>query len=364
MRIKKYIKLSIREYLNKHILSSDMVLEATAKEIKTKYYPNIDMYDFNKIVSSDILTSNLENGKVGKYAKWLLKLYSTYNLDLSNLDKANEYISIFDKLLKANKIDNKDINSYESLDDMYDVINKHLNDDPISNKAKISKIKKSAKKIYEDGRFLVIKPLTYESSCYYSKGTKWCTTDKHKYDEYTSMGSLYIIIDKTKRNELGDLTKYIISFEAKEFKYANNEEINFNINPEIKELIKKLVKILKIKPMDLVKIPGYIKFIDNPSEEIQLAAVKRHPESIQDIQNPTEKVQLFVVQKNGMLISGIDNPSKEVQLAAIKQNPEAKKYINLSHEEKNNMEIKHYKFLLDSGIITQREYDDFINYLK
>jgi hypothetical protein len=33
-----------------------------------------------------------------------------------------------------------------------------------------------------------------------------------------------------------------------------------------------------------------IKFIDNPSEEVQLAAVKKLGSSIQYIQNPSEKV--------------------------------------------------------------------------
>jgi hypothetical protein len=40
-----------------------------------------------------------------------------------------------------------------------------------------------------------------------------------------------------------------------------------------------------------------IQFIENPSEEVQLAAVKENGYSIQFIENPSERVQLAAVKK-------------------------------------------------------------------
>jgi hypothetical protein len=363
MELKKFIKTSIREYLNEQILLHNIILEATADEIKVRYYPNIPQDDFNKIINSDKVTSNLENGKVGKYAKWLLKLYSNDNLNLDDLNKIEKYLPIFDKLSKSDKTTNKDINTYNSLDDVYNVINSYLDSNKtISKGDEIRKTKEKAKKIdINDNRFIVIQPLTKQASCYYGKGSQWCTssnTSDNKFDEYISLGPLYIIMDKSKRNDVGDYAKYKIHFQKGEFKDDNNQEVNFKKNPEIKEAIKKLIKVIKINPMDLVNYKSMnIMFIDNPSEEVQLNAVTTTPFTIKYIQNPSEQVQLAAVKQNGLTIADIDNPSEEVQQAAIKQNPNSIKFINITNDKKKKEELKHLEDMLKNGYITQNEFN-------
>src|SRR5574344_1845703 len=59
-----------------------------------------------------------------------------------------------------------------------------------------------------------------------------------------------------------------------------------------------------------------LKFIKNPSEEVQLEAVKQNGLAIQYIVNPSEEVQLEAVKQNGLAIQYIDNPSEEAQLLA------------------------------------------------
>jgi hypothetical protein len=69
----------------------------------------------------------------------------------------------------------------------------------------------------------------------------------------------------------------------------------------------------------LYKNGKLIKFIDNPSEEVQLAAVKKLGSSIQYIQNPSEKVQLAVIEQDPYSIRFIENTSGKVkQLARSK----------------------------------------------
>ena len=70
-----------------------------------------------------------------------------------------------------------------------------------------------------------------------------------------------------------------------------------------------------------VKLNGHlIKYINNPSEEVQLAAINRHADAIKYIRNASEQVQLAAVKKDGQVIEYIKNPSEEVQLVAIKNN--------------------------------------------
>ena len=295
----------------------DIINEATADEIKTKYYPDITQEIFNNIVNVDKITSNLENGKIGNYAKWLLNLYKKNNLKLEDLYKAEEYLPIFDKLSKANKLEIKDINKYKSLSELYNVIADYVgNNKTISKQDEIRKEKSGSKKIYEDNRFLVIQPLTEEAACYYGKGTQWCTasTDgNNMFNSYNSIGPLYIIMDKTKRNKLGDYEKYQIHFETAQFMDSSDNDIDFGKHKELKELISKLIKHLNINEFELVKKDGFlIEFIQNPSEEVQLEAVKENGGAIQLIQNPSEEVQLEAVKENRGVIRYIKNPHPSV----------------------------------------------------
>jgi hypothetical protein len=52
--------------------------------------------------------------------------------------------------------------------------------------------------VYDDGRYFVVNPLTHDSSCYYGKGTKWCTSadTDHQFKKYNEDGKLFYILDK------------------------------------------------------------------------------------------------------------------------------------------------------------------------
>lgn len=62
-----------------------------------------------------------------------------------------------------------------------------------------------------------------------------------------------------------------------------------------------------------------IKFIENPSEEMKLAAVKDNPFAIQFVANPTEEMKLIAVKGNPWAIRHIEDPNEEVQLEAVKK---------------------------------------------
>jgi len=73
-----------------------------------------------------------------------------------------------------------------------------------------------------------------------------------------------------------------------------------------------------------------IRYIENPSEAMQLVAVKQDRCAIQYIKtqdrcairyikNPSEAVQLVAVKQNGLNIQYIENPTEDVQLVAAKQ---------------------------------------------
>jgi len=63
--------------------------------------------------------------------------------------------------------------------------------------------------------------------------------------------------------------------------------------------------------------PHNIKYINDPSEALQIAAVEQNGCAIRYIKNPSGSLQLLAVKHNGYAIEYIKNPSEAVQLAAM-----------------------------------------------
>lgn len=80
-------------------------------------------------------------------------------------------------------------------------------------------------------------------------------------------------------------------------------------------------------------IPLYIRYMSDPSEDIQLEAIKSDYRSFRYIKNPSEKAKIAAVKKNYKYIRYIKDPSKDVQLAAIKKDYMAISYIRKPRKE-------------------------------
>lgn len=195
---------------------------ATLDDIYVKYYSDIDREIFNKIVSSDPTWREDKPNKMGKFGKWLLKLWVNKKLMLEDLYKATEYLSYFVKY--NNRIEVKDINKYHSLPELYNIVKVFMDNPEIatSNSDEVRRIKEGADKVFENGEWLVIVPHTKEASCYYGKGTQWCTAaeqSNNMFDHYNSQGNLYINIRKS------DGEKFQFHFESGSFMDATDTPI-------------------------------------------------------------------------------------------------------------------------------------------
>lgn len=217
----------------------DLLFEAaTIQDIYQKYYSNIPQDIFQQIISADPTYNAEKPNKMGKYGKWLLTLYQKQNLKIEDLYKATQYLSTF---IKFNaKLQERDIMKYHSLQELYQTIEPFLkNPQQAATKAEeIRNIKEGAEKVYEDSKWLVVVPHTKEASCYYGKGTQWCTAADHSdnmFDTYNKDGFLYINILK------GTNTKYQFHFESNSFMDATDRPIKqpiaetIGLTPELVE---------------------------------------------------------------------------------------------------------------------------------
>ena len=159
-----------------------IIQEGRVDEFKSKYgqkfIPNI----LNDIIS-----------KIKpKYLTWVGKVFDSINFE-DNFPKLVEALIKFDKI--SNNLPKTDINQYQNLSELLDVINTYEN----RNRRDVKQVE-GGNVVFDDGRFFVVNPLDHKASCYYGKGTKWCTaaeTDTH-FKKYNEDGKLFYIIDRSK----------------------------------------------------------------------------------------------------------------------------------------------------------------------
>ena len=110
----------------------------------------------------------------------------------------------------------------------------------------------------------------------------------------------------------------------------------FGTNAEnYKNIIKDPIKYLtthpnlpeKLKVIIVGLKPDALRYIDNPSSEVQLAAVNRDANAIKFIRKPSLEILLYAINQNGSAIRNIKNPPLEIQLAAVRNKPYALSYI-------------------------------------
>jgi hypothetical protein len=160
---------------------SNILQESRLSDFKTKYTQKLGAENVDKIVKEI----------PPKYLEWVGKVMDSINFD-ENFVKVNEAIKIFNKIYSNLPI--TDLYQYKSAGQLLNAISEYSN----KQRRTVRKVE-GGNVVYEDERFFVVNPLTYKSSCYYGKGTKWCTasdTDS-QFNKYNIDGKLFYIIDKT-----------------------------------------------------------------------------------------------------------------------------------------------------------------------
>ena len=197
-----------------------------------KYYPNIPNDTFMELISLDPTYTGKDS--VGKYGKWLLNLFNRGKISEKDFDEIPDLLNQFTTY--RNRIQNKDLNSYKTLDDLAEILAQVVDDDSMltpSQKTKFLKRVKSGKikvdksddydVILDTPRFVVYVPNTHEASMKLGKETEWCTAHENPehYNSYTENGhKLYIIKDK----KTGERWQY--SDKTGDFLDENDEEFD------------------------------------------------------------------------------------------------------------------------------------------
>jgi hypothetical protein len=177
-----------------------------------------------KIDVIDVLAT-MDPTKSNKYLPFMIKNVSDWvewlhkEIKSETFKEMFEVIKDFEDLSQRNLLENKDIYSYESNQDIIEAVKLA--------KEKITRSevkKKETEVLFEDDRWLVVYPLSVRSSNLYGKGTKWCVSSEDNnygkyFKQYTENGVLVFVIDKT----------------VKESEYRNNDLAKFAFHNDRKK---------------------------------------------------------------------------------------------------------------------------------
>ena len=216
------------------------------RDVQAKYKDKINEYTFNQLVN---ISKSVNENKPYKYLDWLVKIYIENASAPDIFEKLREYISSFDYYVNKGIIKNKetDIYHYKTLQEL---INKIKGVRCTLSKREIRKKKtygegliegRDFKKVYEDNKYRIITPLTYEASCFFGKNTKWCVSMHNEpmhWKSYTELGiKFYFVIDNNIQS--GDYGYAI---------YAVSVYPQYNINlPPVMEIYNKEDQLIEKK---------------------------------------------------------------------------------------------------------------------
>jgi len=126
-----------------------------------------------------------------KYLDWVGKNLDSINFD-ENFNKLAEAIKKFVSI--GSNLPVTDLYQYPNTTKLYQALSDYAN----RARRTVRKVE-GGNVVYDDSRFFVVNPLTNESSCYYGKGTKWCTAAEgtNHFNRYNEDGKLFYVIDKS-----------------------------------------------------------------------------------------------------------------------------------------------------------------------
>lgn len=158
-----------------------LIQEGRVDDFRAKYSQKFGGDNVTKIV----------NSIPPKYLDWVGK-----NLDMVNFDetfqKLSNALNKFDKF--SSNLPITDLFQYKSVGQLLSAISEY----ETRQRREVKKVE-GGNVVYDDGRYFVVNPLTHESSCYYGKGTKWCTAAESNshFKRYNDDGKLFYILDRS-----------------------------------------------------------------------------------------------------------------------------------------------------------------------
>jgi hypothetical protein len=246
-------ELRTNEDYNLNIVS---ILEMFSPEGKSKYTETLlrmmkntpNLKDHTKEIKAVLMDKFpfMEKSKLDLMSDIQLMLLYKFIDGFFNMEDLQKYRK-FCEYNERNLIEENDLTKYKSFDQMISAMA------VAEMKVEEKELESQVIKIHEDAEWLLIRPLTFKSSCKYGANTKWCTTTEHNqeyYNKYAKRGVLIYCINKKTGYKVAAF--YSLDKNEPEFSYWNQKDTRIdstdsNLPLELIGFIRDYVKDPKVK---------------------------------------------------------------------------------------------------------------------
>jgi hypothetical protein len=218
-------ELRTNEDYNLNIVS---ILEMFSPEGKSKYTETLlrmmkntpNLKEHTKEIKMVLIDKFpfMEKSKLDLMSDIQLMLVYKFIDGFFNMEDLQKYRK-FCEYNERNLIEESDLSKYKSFDQMISAMG------IAEMKAEEKELETQVIKIHEDGEWLMVRPLTFKSSCKYGANTKWCTTTEHNqeyFNKYARKGVLVYCINK--KNGYKVAAFYSLDKNEPEFSYWNQKD--------------------------------------------------------------------------------------------------------------------------------------------
>ena len=216
-----------------------------------------------------------------QYTLWILRLYYKNGIRrFEDMGRVNAALGIFHQYKKQFEI--KDINQYKQLSDLEAAAEKvEIVDSENEKKRQYSQeMRENSEIIYEGPEGMIVSPKTQEASCYWGRGTRWCTAATGSYNLFNSYSeNLIIVLPK-------DGTKWQFHEESNQYMDSSDEPINIS---QFKEDYPWAVEILKDHMDESVFVSAYeiyVKYKDTDMDYVisEVSNIERSKHNIPGVE--------------------------------------------------------------------------------
>ena len=316
----------------------------------------------NKGISNEIIDKLLQadptnkdksdNDKVGSYTDWIVSMYLK-DRQFDNFEQLYNQLEQYDK--SKRKLPNKEqqsINYFNSLTEFITFVKQNHKILTIASDT-FNIIEKTGYDEFDSTYFRIIVPHTREQSIENGSGTKWCTAqiNDNMFDDYYKHGYLFYIFSKTTNQKKYNL--FLNTDDKYEIEFADGKDRHltyklFDIVKQDTTLLLQIKKYINSKQIELatksknlinrVTVSGVVNFwiqrIDplaalyyETDEEVLIDKIKIYYDAIKYIPNPSVNVQIQQVTQTIKSLRLIDSPHKETILQQVTLNGNQIQYI-------------------------------------
>lgn len=219
-------------------------------------------------------------------------------------------------------MEKRNIHAFGGLSELYDVTSRLQKTKSDISEEERDNAYLNSEILYKSEKVMAVVPLTKEASCFWGKGTNWCTaaTSSHnRFHDYHKDGHRLVvfILDNGK-------------------KYQGHTKGAFaDSSDKVGELSNRYLSVFKeyfLGIPDLEKITlsldgNLISRISKPSEEYKKIAVSQNPNVILGLKNPSHELIRVALSSNGDLLRDFPDVTRELQEIAVKNKPSAIRFV-------------------------------------